>query len=146
VAYSSKDFVSVAPRTQVTLPIALIHRQVEKTGSANGFSEERGHGVAVVDLPTHTISMTIGHLGPEQATRRHRHNYETVLFILEGRGESVIEDKVVSWEKGDALYIPSWAWHHHRNVDSSLAARYVACENAPLLQNLGNVALREEAQ
>ena len=46
-------------------------------------------------------------------------------------------------EAGDAVYIPSWAWHKHQNLSDNEPAKYIACENAPQLQNLG-VALREE--
>jgi gentisate 1,2-dioxygenase len=59
-------------------------------------------------------------------------------------GRTFIEDKVVEWKSGDAIYVPVWAWHYHENQSDTLC-RYVACENAPLLQNLGGIALREEA-
>jgi gentisate 1,2-dioxygenase len=55
-----------------------------------------------------------------------------------------VEDRAIRWKAGDAVYIPVWAWHHHSNASQGKPARYVACENAPLLQNLG-VAVREEA-
>ena len=84
-----------------------------------------------------------GRLGAGQKTRVHRHTYETVLYILEGHGRTFVEDRVVEWKAGDAVYVPVWAWHNHENL-SAENCRYVACENAPLLQNLGNIALREE--
>ncbi len=74
-----------------------------------------------------------------------RHTYETILYVLEGKGYSVVEDQRVDWEAGDAVYIPVWAWHHHVNLDSDRPAKYIACENAPMLQNMGMLALREEA-
>jgi gentisate 1,2-dioxygenase len=54
----------------------------------------------------------------------------------------MVEDRKVAWRAGDAVYIPTWAWHQH-TCTSERPCRYVACENAPMLQNLG-VALREE--
>ena len=141
--FSSKDFHQTYARPQFNMPDKLIHRAVEQGGEHSQFSTERKHPVFFVDLPTKNVSLTIGGLLPGQVTNRHRHTYETVLYVLEGRGSTQIEDQKVSWQAGDAVYIPSWAWHCHENESSTDPARYIACENAPQLQNLG-VALREE--
>jgi gentisate 1,2-dioxygenase len=66
-----------------------------------------------------------------------------VIYVIEGEGYTQIEDRIVEWKAGDAIYIPIWAWHNHGNRSETEGARYIACENAPLLQHLG-VALREE--
>ena len=87
--------------------------------------------------------MTIGGLLPNQVTNKHRHTYETVLYVIKGTGWTEIEDQIIEWEAGDAVYIPSWAWHKHGNMSEDYRARYIAAESAPQLQNLG-VALREE--
>lgn len=141
--FSSKDFGRTKNVVETVIPEKLLHPNVETGGSDFTFSQDRQHPVFVVDLPTRTISMTIGHLGTNEKTRSHRHTYETLLYILEGNGRTFIEDRYVEWKTGDAVYVPVWAWHHHENLSTGLC-RYLACENAPLLQNLGNVALREE--
>ena len=141
--FTSKDFGNTASTLQVELPERLIHRDVEGSGEDARFSRERKHLVQVVDLPSKTISVTLGGLEPGQLTSRHRHTYETILYVLEGQGETTIEDRVVKWKAGDAVYIPVWAWHSHRSTTTT-PSRYLACENAPMVQNLG-VALREEA-
>ena len=48
--------------------------------------------------------MTIGGLLPGQLTNRHRHTYETVLYVIEGKGWTEIEDERVEWEAGCSLY------------------------------------------
>lgn len=141
--FSSKDFHQTFARPQYVKPSRLIHRYVEQAGEHDQFSTERKHPVFFVDLPTKNVSMTIGGLLPGQLTNRHRHTYETVLYVIEGSGWTEVEEERVEWKAGDAVYIPSWAWHRHRNTSDALPARYIACENAPQLQNLG-VALREE--
>lgn len=145
VRHSSADFARVPPALAVELPDRLLHHDVVGSGVAldGDFSAERRHLVRTVDLPSRVLSMTIGGLEPGQATRRHRHNYETVLYVLFGSGCSIIEDHEVAWEAGDAVYIPVWAWHRHVNTSATEPARYLACENAPMLLNLG-LALREE--
>ena len=141
--YSSRDFGRTKTTPKAAVPEKLVHRNVEAAGLDDAFSQERRHPVFVVDLPSRTISVTVGHLGPRERTRTHRHTYETVLYILEVEGRTFIEDRVVEWRAGDAVYVPVWAWHSHES-SSDGRCRYLACENAPLLQNLGDVALREE--
>jgi gentisate 1,2-dioxygenase len=141
--FTSKDFHETFARPTFVMPEKLIHKNVEKAGEHDEFSTERKHPVFFVDLPTKNVSMTIGGLLPGQLTNRHRHTYETVLYVMEGSGYTEIEGTKVQWEAGDAVYIPSWAWHRHQNGSNEKPAKYLACENAPQLQNLG-VALREE--
>jgi gentisate 1,2-dioxygenase len=141
--FSSKDFHQTFARPVYIKPSHLVHKNVEKAGEHDQFSSERKHPVFFVDLPSKNVSITVGGLLPGQLTNRHRHTYETLLYVLEGKGWTEIEDQKVEWQAGDAVYIPSWAWHRHQNQSESEPAKYLACENAPQLQNLG-VALREE--
>ena len=145
--FSSKDFYKVSNSLNRELPEKLKHQDVVgsiDSDTDTSFSKEREHLVRMVDLPSKTISMTIGGLKPNEATRKHRHNYETIIYIVEGHGASLIDDKEVSWQAGDAIYVPVWAWHKHVNKSDIDNCLYVACENAPLLQNIGELALREE--
>lgn len=144
--FSSSDFAGVGSQLAAQLPDKLIHKNVLDHDTATGseFSKERQHLVRIVDLPSKVMSMTIGGLEPGQSSRLHRHNYETLIYILEGTGKSRIGDQEVAWTKGDAIYVPVWAWHQHINLSPTGRALYLACENAPHLQNLG-IALREEA-
>jgi gentisate 1,2-dioxygenase len=141
--YSSKDFNKTRASLSAEKPSKLIHKQVCHQNPNNDFNAERKHPVYIVDLPSKTLSMTIGGLEPRQATNKHRHTYETVIYIQQGSGYSLIENTRVDWQAGDAIYIPVWAWHsHHNETDHNCV--YIACENTPLLQNLG-VAIREES-
>ncbi|HEY0092797.1 MAG TPA: cupin domain-containing protein [Archangium sp.] len=142
--YHSADFDKTPPRPRVVMPDKLSHPAVEDAGRNDGYSKERKHPVFFVDLPSHALSMTIGWLEPGQSSNRHRHTYETLLYVLEGEGYSEIQGKRIPWKQGDALYIPVWAWHNHVNTHPTQRARYLACENAPMLQNMGGIALREE--
>jgi quercetin dioxygenase-like cupin family protein len=142
--YASTHFGRTAASLKAVVPEKLIHRAVQDTGADRLFSDERRHAVFVADLPSSVVSLTIGCLDPGQATRKHRHTYETILFVLEGEGTTVVENVEIRWTSGDAVYIPTWAWHWHTNASAQSPCRYVACENAPMLQNLG-LAVREES-
>ena len=145
-AFHSSDFDKTPPSVPVNLPDKLIHKAVEADGVKQTYSEDRKHPVYFVDLPSHSVSVTLGGLLPGGSSNRHRHTYETILYVLEGCGYTLVEDRRVDWCAGDAVYIPVWAWHHHVNLDSENPAKYLACENAPMLQNLGQLAIREEAK
>ncbi|AJZ59768.1 cupin domain-containing protein [Paraburkholderia fungorum] len=140
--FSSVDFPRVPAVLEAQVPDKVVHRNV-LGGNDAAFSAERQHPVALVDLPSRVLSMTIGGLKPGQTSRLHRHNYETLIYVTAGRGWSRIGSHRVEWQAGDALYVPVWAWHQHGNTGDQ-DATYVACENAPVLQSFG-VALREEA-
>ena len=144
-SFASADFGKVPPSLTADSPERLLHVDVlrEATSEDSKFSQERKHLVRMVDLPSRVLSMTIGGLNPGEATRKHRHNYETIIYVIAGNGVSVIEDCEVPWRAGDAFYVPTWAWHQHSNTSATESALYVACENAPMLQSLG-IALREE--
>jgi quercetin dioxygenase-like cupin family protein len=142
--FHSADFDKTPPSVRVVIPEKLIHKAVESEGVKAAYSNERKHPVYFVDLPSHAISMTLGGLLPGGCSNRHRHTYETIIYVLEGYGYTLVEELKVEWQTGDAVYIPVWAWHHHVNLDEKNPAKYIACENAPMLQNLGRLAIREE--
>ena len=71
---------------QVCIPDRLHHPAVESAGQQGDYSAQRKHPVFFVDLPSHTLSMTIGWLDPGQSSNMHRHTYETILYVLEGSG------------------------------------------------------------
>lgn len=97
-------------------------------------------------LPARTLRMTVEDLAPAQSTGRHRQSFEMVLYVLEGEGTTFIEDEPVEWKAGDVLYIPVWTWHYHWNASVTQRCRLLRCDNAPLLQSLGGIALREETR
>lgn len=143
--FSSRDFGKVPSELTPDQPDNLLHQDVlgKIEGEDAAFSDERRHLVRMVNLPSRVLSMTLGGLLPQQETRLHRHNYETIIYVTQGSGYSIVGDRKVAWQKGDAIYIPVWAWHKHVNNHEIDEAFYIACENAPMLQNLG-IALREE--
>jgi quercetin dioxygenase-like cupin family protein len=142
--YASKDFAKVPAALTPEVPERLLHAGVlDSPDQDDAFSKERHHLVKVVDLPSRFLSMTLGGLEIGQSTRLHRHNYETIIYVLKGRGKSRVEDREVGWKAGDAFYVPVWAWHQHINLSKTEDALYIACENAPQLLNMG-LALREE--
>lgn len=146
--YSSRDFGDTRTAIEPARPSrSLIHKNV--TGTRNEpnskFTEDRKHPVHIVDLPSRAISVSIGGILPGGRTRKHRHSYETIAYILKGKGYSVVDGKRIDWEAGDAVLVPRWTWHQHFNASDTESAEFLGAENAPMLQNLG-LDVREEAE
>ena len=121
-----------------------LHRQVESSLDTQ-FSRERQHPVYIAKLPSHCVSMNVGIVEAGGAGGNHRHYYESMIYVIRGKGYSIVEGVKVEWDAGDVIYVPPWAWHQHFNTDVDIDVRYIAATNAPLLQNIGNIARREEA-
>lgn len=145
--YSSRDFGETTNRIEIARPSRpLIHKNVTGTSNAANaaFSDDRRHPVHIVDLPSRAVSVSIGGIPGGGRTRKHRHTYETIIYILKGTGYSVVEGARVDWEPGDAVLVPRWTWHQHFNKSETEYAEYLGAENCPMLQQLG-LSLREEA-
>jgi gentisate 1,2-dioxygenase len=89
-----------------------------------------------------TIDAHISELPPGGHNNMHRHINEAIIYILSGRGYSIIEEEGqepirVDWEEGDLLSPPLNAWHQHFNTDPDQPARYLAITNVPLMVAMG---------
>jgi quercetin dioxygenase-like cupin family protein len=139
---ATKDFYQIAAKPVVIIPKNLVQRNVEQNDLK---SPDSGKPLFfIVDLPCKTMCMTVGNLQPGKKSGKHRHSYESVMYITEGEGYTMIEDKRVDWKAGDAVYFPVWAWHYNVNTSLSKNAKYVSCDNAPQLHSSG-VAMFEPA-
>lgn len=91
---------------------------------------------AGADIPTRVIDARILELEPGTHTSTHRHSHDAVVFVVRGKGYSLINGQRVDWEDWDALHLPSWSWHQHFNTDPNRPARLYAVTDAPLLETL----------
>jgi len=63
------------------------------------------------------LSMVMFQIAPGGWQSRHRHGGEAVLFCVEGKGYSVVDDERHEWAAGDATLVSKWSWHQHFNAD-----------------------------
>jgi quercetin dioxygenase-like cupin family protein len=85
-------------------------------------------------------------LPPDGRSGKHRHMWEEVLFVVEGRGYDLhwdlkfdcverfdyqweTEPKRNEWERGDFIYVPPFSIHQHFNADSNGEARLIVISN-----------------
>lgn len=105
--------------------------------------EARNNAGAYFDFAnTHVLNAHISELQPGGKSRKHRHSNEAIIYIIAGRGYSILQngdgpEMRVDWEEGDLLAIPAMWWHQHFNGDSETPARYLAVKNVPLMEKLG---------
>jgi gentisate 1,2-dioxygenase len=89
-----------------------------------------------------TIDAHISELPPGGHNNMHRHINEAIIYVLTGRGYSLIEVEGqapvrIDWEEGDMFSPPLNAWHQHFNLDPERPARDLALTNVPLMTALG---------
>ncbi|MEA2538606.1 MAG: hypothetical protein QOF11_2840 [Chloroflexota bacterium] len=103
----------------------------------------RGTGGAHFELSGNvTIEAHISEIAPGGHNRKHRHMNEAIIYILVGRGHSVISDgrggaeQRIDWQEGDLFAPPLNWWHQHFNDDPDKPARYLAFTNIGLMKRL----------
>ncbi len=102
-------------------------RTKQNTRSARLIDPRNGFANSVCNL-------AIAEVAPRGRTGKHKHT-EAYVYILKGRGYSIIDDKRYEWSEGDAIYVPPDAFHQHFN-ESDEPVRYLRILPGPLVVNL----------
>ena len=63
-----------------------------------------------------------------------------VFHVVEGRGESLIGETLVTWEEGDCFVAPPWHWIEHRNHAAAAPACLFHLTDEPALRRARPVA------
>ncbi len=90
-----------------------------------------------------TIDAHISEIAPGGHNNMHRHINEAIIYILVGRGHSIIQENEntqpirIDWQEGDIFSPPLNWWHQHFNDDPEKPARYLAVTNALLMETMG---------
>jgi mannose-6-phosphate isomerase-like protein (cupin superfamily) len=87
------------------------------------------------------VDAHIAELPPGGTSVRHRHTTEAYLYIVRGRGFSIVNfegepEERIEWEEGTLLSPPVWAWHQHFNLSQDVPARYLAIQDTRLKRHL----------
>lgn len=72
---------------------------------------------------------------------KHKHQGGVAIYILEGKGYSVVDGKRFDWEKGDMLLLPvqpGGCEHQHFNTDPEKPSKWLALRYMPTTDVLGN--------
>lgn len=104
--------------------------------------ERFGGNAAFVNLadPFLTAAIVL-EIPPGKSLKFVRHMFETWVYIVAGRGETVIrqdgnQDQTIQWGPRSLFGPPLNTTYQHRNLDSAKPARILMVTNAPLTMNL----------
>jgi gentisate 1,2-dioxygenase len=76
-------------------------------------------------------------------TLGHRHTVEAVIYVLQGRGHSIIDGVRYDWKPGDFISVPMFSWHRHLNTGNEDFV-YLAATTGPLSLSLGLAVYEDE--
>jgi quercetin dioxygenase-like cupin family protein len=72
---------------------------------------------------------------------KHRHQGGLVIYVLEGRGYSIVDGERKDWEKGDLILLPmkpGGVEHQHFNLNPGTPAIWAAFINIPIQEFLAS--------
>ena len=78
---------------------------------------------------------------------RHRHQGGLVIFVVEGRGYTVVDGTRIDWEQGDLILLPikpSGVEHQHFNAGRNPSCRWLAFVYRPFGDAMGNLFEQRE--
>ena len=64
---------------------------------------------------------------------KHKHAHETLIHILEGSGQVIVDDRVFPVHRGDTVLVPRWAMHQTQNLGTT-AMQFLAVTDFRLSQ------------
>jgi quercetin dioxygenase-like cupin family protein len=84
----------------------------------------------------------LSELPPGGESVNHRHTTEAVIYIVTGRGHTIISwdgenQQRIDWEEGDMFSFPVWMWHQHFNDSDTESCRYLAVQDTFAIKALG---------
>jgi mannose-6-phosphate isomerase-like protein (cupin superfamily) len=103
--------------------------------------EEQGYGVVhlidpKLNFSVRSIRLWINFQGlgdeawPGWKLLGHRHLIDAVIYIVQGRGYSIIDAVRYDWQAGDFLCVPTFGWHRHVN-EGDEGVIYIASTTTP---------------
>lgn len=118
--------------------------QVVIKGKQKPFELRRQGHIRPMSMPgmTHTASdnmLIFVHNIPVRSGR-HIHQGGLAIFVVAGKGYTVVDGVRNDWEEGDLILLPlkpGGAEHQHFNVDPQKPARWVALQCRPLREMYG---------
>ncbi len=92
---------------------------------------------AILGSMVQTMAMFVAEIAPGDRAGKHRHFNEAMIYIIEGKGHSIVNEQRYDWSEGDVVSVPLYEWHQHFNDDPDRPVRYLGITNLPLLRAMG---------
>jgi quercetin dioxygenase-like cupin family protein len=103
-------------------------------------SEHRGDWkVGLVDrylgFDNRILGMYVHQMPPASHTETHKHD-EAIVYVLSGRGRSIVEGETFEWRAGDTIFVKPGQWHQHFNTDPDRVSQHIALYTQPLKEHV----------
>jgi quercetin dioxygenase-like cupin family protein len=103
-------------------------------------SEHRGDWkVGLVDrylgFDNRILGMYVHQMPPASHTETHKHG-EAIVYVLSGRGYSLVEGERYEWHAGDCIFVKPGQWHQHFNTDPERVSQHIAMYIQPLKEHV----------
>lgn len=95
-----------------------------------------GYRKGLFDFPNSIVSWSVTEIDRGVESPPHLQLHEATLFILQGKGYSVINGRRLDWEEGDVVFAPLFSRHQNGN-DGREAVRYITAGTIPFFKHLG---------
>lgn len=79
---------------------------------------------------------------------KHRHQGGLVIYVIEGKGYSIVEGERWEWEAGDLVLLPmkpGGVEHQHFNLDPEKPSTWIAFINTPIMEHLAHEMTQMES-
>lgn len=77
------------------------------------------------------LAMYVHQMPPASHTETHKHG-EAIVYVLSGRGYSIVEGERYDWKAGDCIFVQPGIWHQHFNSDPEAVSQHLAIYIAPM--------------
>jgi quercetin dioxygenase-like cupin family protein len=105
--------------------VAMYANEVEKLNIK--FTVER------LPLAAEVLDPRIVRIPAGKFNEKHKHAHETLIHVLAGRGQVLVDDRVFPVEPGDTVLVPRWSLHQTQNLDAT-ELRFLAVTDFALSQ------------
>jgi quercetin dioxygenase-like cupin family protein len=93
----------------------LHYKDVEAKAANEGASKLKVRWLITKELGAPNFAMRLFEMAPEGYSPFHKHEWEHEVFILEGTGVLVGEDRETKFETGDAIFVAPNEKHQFKN-------------------------------
>lgn len=79
---------------------------------------------------TPTLDCGLMLLHAKEHTKAHRHTGCAAYYVVQGKGQSVVNGVRFEWGRRDVLLVPPWSWHEHENLTEEDAILFTLSDSA----------------
>jgi quercetin dioxygenase-like cupin family protein/predicted DNA-binding ribbon-helix-helix protein len=102
--------------------VALCHRHDAETVALYANEVERLNIQFTVErlpLDAQVLDPRLVRIPAGKFNEKHKHAHETLIHLLAGAGQVLIDDRIIPVQAGDTVLVPRWAMHQTQNLAAS---------------------------